>query len=181
MAVEQHRIAAGHQQCRDETCVALNGHVGIEELQVFALDLAFSSFDASAQVVQRDVLSVHLDSAAENEAVDLIALVADEGEGNVCPAVDGGWVLLPLRTAELKDIVIHIKRQGDVDIVRSNRRMWALRFGCLEVEEAYLIPEQGSDVTLQRRKADRRAVAEAMDANALCKTDERAYYNRCSS
>lgn len=110
MAVEQHGVTARHEQCCDQSCVALDGHVGVEELQVFALDLAFSSFDASAQVVQRDVLAVHLYSAAEDEAMNLVAFVADQGKGDICPAVKRGWILLPLGAPKFEDIVVHIQR-----------------------------------------------------------------------
>lgn len=57
--------------------------------------------------------------------------------------------------------------------------MWTLRFGRLEVEKAYLVPEQRSDMTLQWREARRGAVAETMDAYALRKANKCTYYNRC--
>jgi hypothetical protein len=41
--------------------------------------LAFSRFDAGAQVVQRDVFAVHFDTAAENGAVDFVAFVSYQG------------------------------------------------------------------------------------------------------
>jgi hypothetical protein len=35
MAVQQHRVAAGHEEGCDEACVALEGERGVEVLEVF--------------------------------------------------------------------------------------------------------------------------------------------------
>jgi hypothetical protein len=59
--------------------------------------------------------------------------------------------------------------------------MWALCFGSFEVKEADLIPEQRSDVPLQRCETGCGAVTETMYAYALCQAYKCAYYDRCSS
>jgi hypothetical protein len=77
VAVEEHGVAAGHEEGGYEACVALYGYVGVEVLEVFGLDLAFLRFDAGAEVVEGDVFAVHFYAAAEDEAVDFVAFVAD--------------------------------------------------------------------------------------------------------
>ena len=57
-------------------------------------------------------------------------------------------MLLPFWTAELKDVVIYIQRESDVKIVRPDGGVGSLRFRCLEVQEADLVPQEGSNVSL---------------------------------
>ena len=159
MAVEEHGIATGHEECGYETRITLDRNLSIEETEVFGVNMAFPRFHSCAEVMEGDGFTIHLDTAPKYEPVEFIAFVSDQRESDICPALRGCWCMLPLGCAKLKYIVVDIEREGDIKIVRADRRMWALRFCSLEVEEAYLMPEKGSDVTLQWRKASRRAVA----------------------
>jgi hypothetical protein len=52
-------------------------------LEVFALDLAFLGFYAGAEIMEGNVFAIHLNPAAEYEAVYLIALVAYQRQCDV--------------------------------------------------------------------------------------------------
>ena len=107
--VEKHGVAARHEEGGDEAGVSLDGDRGVEVLEVFGLNLAFAGFHAGAEVVQRDVLTVHLYAAAEDEAVDFVDFVANKREGDIRPAVVRRGVLLPLGTAKFEYIVVHVE------------------------------------------------------------------------
>jgi hypothetical protein len=112
------------------------------------LDLTFSRFNTCPQVVQRDVFAVHFNASAEDEAVNFIAFVPYEGEGNVGPTVRRGGVLFPLGATKFEDVVIYIQRERNVKVVGSYGWVWALGFGCFEIQEANLIPKKRSDMSL---------------------------------
>lgn len=172
--VEEHRVAAGHEEGGDEAGVALDGDRGVEVLEVFLLHVAFFGFDAAAQVVERDGFAVDFDAPAEDEAVDFVAFVADEGEGGVGPAVDVRGLVLPFGAAEFEDVVVDVEGEGDVEIVGPDRGVRALGFCRLEVEEADLVPEERADLTLEGCQTVCGAMAQTVDANALRQADESA-------
>lgn len=174
VAVQQHRVAARHEGRRDEPGVALDGHAGVEVVQVPLLDVALLGLDTGAQVVQGDCFSVDLYAAPEDESVHLVALVADEGQRGVGPTGDGGRLVLPFGSAELEDVVVDVEGEGDVEVVGADGGVRALCFGGFEVQEADLVPEEGADVALEGGEGVCRRVREAVDANALGQTNERA-------
>jgi hypothetical protein len=99
--------------------------------------------------------------------VDIVTFIADKGKRDVGPTLHSGGLVLPLRGAKLEDVVVDVEGKGNVEIVRANRRVGALCLGSFEVEEADLVPEQGTDVTLKRGKAVGGRVREAVDTYAL--------------
>jgi len=109
-------------------------------MEVLCVDLTFLCFNVSAQVMQCDLLSVHFDPAPENKAVNIVTFVAYEGERDIGPTLRGSGLVLPLRGAKLEDVVVDVEWEGNVEIVRANRRVWALCLGGFEVEEADLVP-----------------------------------------
>lgn len=146
-------------------------------MEVFCLDKAFSSFDAGTEVVQSQCLAIDFDPAAEDEAVDFIALVADETQCYICPAVLVTRDLLPAGRSKFECIVVNVEGKGDVEVVSADGWMRTLCFGGLEVEEADLVPEQRSHVTLQGRQTVGRRVRKAVDSYALREADQSADYN----
>ena len=106
-----------NEKCGDEAGIPLDGDRCIKVLQILVLDLAFASFDPCAKVVQCNVFTVYFYTTSEDEAVDFIYFVPNQGERDVGPAVGGSRLLLPLGTAKLENIVVHIQWQGNVEII----------------------------------------------------------------
>lgn len=181
MSIQQHRVAACHQERSDKPGVTLDGHRCVKVLQIFVLNLALAGFNACPQVMKRDVLAIHFDPTAEDEAVDFVALISNKREGCIGPAVHGAGLLLPARTTKLEDVVIDVQGKRDVEVVRPNGRVWALCLCGFEVQEADLVPQERANVSLERCQAVCGAVAEAVDADTLGEADECPNYHACCS
>jgi hypothetical protein len=77
--------------------------------------------------------------------------------------------MFPLWIAELKDIIVHVQGERNVEVVRADRWMRSLRFCSFEVQKADLVPKKRPHVTLKGCEAVRGGVAKPMDANTLRK------------
>lgn len=78
MAIQEHGVAAGHEQGGDQAGVTLDRYAGVKVLEVFGLDEAFPGLDAATEVVQGKGLAVDFYAPAKYETVDFVDFVADE-------------------------------------------------------------------------------------------------------